>query len=126
MLWAAVLFLLSSAPDLPGASWLPHGDKVGHVGLYGVLGGTLAWGRESSGSRVLHALLILLGLLYGVSDEWHQSFVPGRTPSAGDLAADGVGLLCGYVSTITFLNRRRRGGDATPPSVASPDPLSHV
>jgi VanZ family protein len=126
VLWAAVLFLLSSAPDLPGPSWVPYGDKVGHLGLYGLLGGTLAWGRENSGHRVPHALLVLLGVLYGVSDEWHQSFVPGRTPSGGDLAMDGVGLLVGYASGLSLLTRRGRGGLAPPPSAASPDPLSHV
>lgn len=98
---------------------------MAHLGLYGVLGGTLSWARRSSGGRTPHALLILLGLLYGVSDEWHQSFVPGRTPSAGDLAADGVGVLAGYASGHTFLTRRGGGGTPPPPS-ASPDPSSHV
>jgi VanZ family protein len=109
-LWAAVLFLLSSAPDLPGPSWVPYGDKVAHLGLYGILGGSLAWGRESSGRGVPHALLIVLGVLYGLSDEWHQSFVPGRTPSLGDLAADGVGVLVGYAGGFSFLTRRSAEG----------------
>jgi VanZ family protein len=101
---------LSSAPDLPGPSWLPYGDKVGHLGLYGILGVTLAWGRESSGASVPHALLILLGVLYGLSDEWHQSFVPGRTPSTGDLVADSVGVLVGYAAALRFLIRRAAEG----------------
>jgi VanZ family protein len=102
---------------------VPYGDKVGHLGLYGVLGGTLAWGRDASGSRVPHAILVLVGVLYGVSDEWHQSFVPGRDPSFGDLAADTLGTLVGYGSVSTFLTRRRLAGDRSPPA-ASPDALS--
>ena len=74
--------------------------------LYGVLGATLAWGHDTSGKRISHVLLILAGLLYGMSDEWHQSFVPGRNPSAGDLAADGVGTLLGYSASFALLRRR--------------------
>ena len=112
-------------PDLPGPSWLPYGDKVGHLGLYAALGATLAWGRASSGSRIPHVLLILLGLLYGVSDELHQRFVPGRNSSLADLAADGIGTVVGYGSTLTVLRRRGLGGESSA-SPASPDPSSHV
>jgi VanZ family protein len=92
---------------------------VAHLGLYGVLGGTLAWGRDAARRRVPHVLLVLIGLLYGASDEWHQSFVPGRTPSAGDLAADGIGVLAGYASTFAFLTRR---GEARRPPSPRPPP----
>ena len=118
-MWAAVLFLLSSRPDLSGPSWLPFGDKFGHLGLYGVLGATLAWGNHSSGLRVPHVLLVLAGLAYGMSDEWHQSFVPGRQPSVADLAADGIGTLAGYSAGLALL--RRRAPAAVP---ADPRPSS--
>ena len=36
-----------------------------------------------------------LGVLYGASDEWHQSFVPSRDPNPKDLAADAVGVAFG-------------------------------
>ena len=88
--WATVLFLLSATPDPPGSGLfarIPGGDKLVHLGLYAVLGGLLAWGRRrhlrgASAGPWLHAALILAGALYGVSDEWHQSFVPGRDASA--------------------------------------------
>ncbi|HHB76440.1 MAG TPA: VanZ family protein, partial [Desulfobulbus sp.] len=35
--------------------------------------------------------VVIFCLLYGVSDEWHQSFVPGRTPDILDIAADTFG-----------------------------------
>jgi VanZ family protein len=102
--------LLSSVPDVPGPSWVPYGDKIAHVALYAVLGATLAWGRWSSGRRLSHVLLVLAGLLYGVSDEWHQRFVPGRDPSAGDLLADFVGTLAGYSGGVALLRRRAPAG----------------
>jgi VanZ family protein len=103
--WAAFLFVLSSLPALPGPSRLPFGDKLGHFVLYGVFGLLLAWGRARSGRPVAHALLLLTGALYGVSDEWHQLYVPGRVPDAVDWLADVAGLVTGYAAGTTFLNR---------------------
>lgn len=112
-LWAAVLFLLSSVPDAPGAVWfasVPAADKVAHATLYGVLGATLAWANHRGGrgsSRTADVLVVGLGVLYGASDEWHQSFVPGRETSAADFTADVVGLAIGYVVTKRVLRGSR-------------------
>ena len=38
---------------------------------------------------------VLLAVVYGATDEWHQSFVPGRTPELRDLFADAVGSAFG-------------------------------
>ncbi|MBW3534715.1 MAG: VanZ family protein [Gemmatimonadetes bacterium] len=111
-LWATVLFLLSSVPDVPGPGWLvslPAADKVAHAVLYGVLGATLAWANHRGGrdsSRAADVLVVGLGALYGASDEWHQSFVPGRDTSAADFTADVVGLAVGYVASKHFLRGR--------------------
>ena len=37
----------------------------------------------------------LLAIVYGVSDEWHQSFVPERSADAADVLADAIGALVG-------------------------------
>ncbi|MCU0242053.1 MAG: VanZ family protein, partial [Vicinamibacteria bacterium] len=34
---------------------------------------------------------------YGVSDEWHQSFVPGRDATVGDVMKDALGSLCALI-----------------------------
>ncbi|MEJ2629102.1 MAG: VanZ family protein, partial [bacterium] len=39
-------------------------------------------------------IVFILGSLYAVSDELHQSFVPGRISSVSDIIADCLGLLC--------------------------------
>ena len=33
---------------------------------------------------VAHAVLLVLGALYGITDEWHQMYVPGRMPDVAD------------------------------------------
>jgi VanZ family protein len=95
-LWAGVLFLLSEARGDQAPGWLALHDKVAHLGLYAVLGACLAWGRRVAARPVPARLLLVMGIAYGVLDEWHQSFVPGRDPSWGDAAADGAGLLLAF------------------------------
>ena len=51
-------------------------------------------------------LAVGLGTLYAVSDEVHQSFVPGRLGSPLDVALDAVGVLVGVVAWQTVRSRR--------------------
>ncbi len=67
-----------------------------HTGLYGILGLGLAYGRSRALVKPPHVLLLLLGALYGATDELHQVFVAGRTPDPTDWLADITGLLLGY------------------------------
>jgi hypothetical protein len=90
----ALIFAASSIPEL-GA--LPGGmsDKSGHGIGYGILGAVLV--RALAGGRVngvtwrRAGLAVLLATLYGVTDEFHQSFVPGRSPDRFDVLADCLG-----------------------------------
>ncbi|MGD8321147.1 MAG: VanZ family protein [Gemmatimonadota bacterium] len=113
--WAAVLFLLSALPGVDDRIPIlfPGEDKVAHFVLYAVLGACLAWGRRRGGSRLPVGVLLLLGVAYGASDEWHQAFVPGRDPSVGDWAADTLGVVLGYTIFSSILRRRgARNGSA--------------
>lgn len=94
VLWAALIFFLSSLSVLPAA---PPGitDKHAHMAAYAVLAATLAWGLTDRALRRISwttvVVVIVLCALYGASDEFHQGFVPGREVSALDLAADTAG-----------------------------------
>jgi len=101
--WAAVLFLLSSRESI-GLDLSSGLDKVAHFGAYLVLGGLLA--RAAIRLGLPAWVPVLLGIAYGFSDEFHQSFVPGRTATFGDLAADGLGTLAGVILYLYFLRRR--------------------
>jgi VanZ family protein len=90
----AVLFFLSSLSSLPAP---PAGltDKHEHFVAYGILSALTVralareeWRRVSLGV-VLGAILIASA--YGVSDEFHQRFVPGRTYEVLDMVADALG-----------------------------------
>jgi len=49
--------------------------------------------------------LLIAGALYGITDEWHQMYVPGRTPDLADWIADVVGVLLGYGVTLNRVER---------------------
>jgi VanZ family protein len=77
--------------------FFPGSDKVAHAALYAVLGIALAFGRRGVLAPPPHWLMILVGALYGATDEWHQVFVRGRSPDLGDWVADVVGVVVGYM-----------------------------
>jgi VanZ family protein len=92
-LWFAFIFALSAQPSLPSPSHIS--DKEAHAFTYGVLAvlclmGLTGWRwRRVAGASLLAAFVI--AVLYGISDEFHQAFVPGRTPDVADVVADAVG-----------------------------------
>ena len=94
-LWMGLIFYLSAQPDLPLPSETPDlVSYLAHVGEYAVLAGLLLWAAGPRPRRRAFALAALLALAYALSDEWHQSFVPGRSCSLADLAADAAGAAC--------------------------------
>lgn len=90
----AIIFVASSIPNVHEPpvgtpDWLGHG--VGYAILAALLLRALAGADRRQVSAATAATAVALCVLYGVSDEWHQSFVPGRSPGATDLAADALG-----------------------------------
>lgn len=51
-----------------------------------------------------YCLAFILAVLYALSDEWHQSFVPGRSSSLLDSGVDAIGALIG-LTTVYWLRR---------------------
>ena len=96
--YAGLIFYLSSFPQ--SLEFMPMfledvGDKVVHMAEYGLLG-ILSYRalRNASGrwaARYAVALAIAVAVLYGITDEVHQAFVPEREADPWDLVADAAG-----------------------------------
>lgn len=135
--YAVFLFLLSSVSSLPGPSKLGflsglvhfledlelkvlvypfylvylYPDKCAHMILY--LGFGLLLNRTLSSSKIgvlskyAVPIAISIGTLYAVTDEVHQAFVPYRTASSMDLAADFAGLLVAQLLILMYVSIKR-------------------
>ena len=96
MVIMATIFILSHQPGetlrLPS---LPGIDKVAHVFVYGVLAASALYAfppyLPQCGLRTRAAAIVVFCVLFGLGDEYHQSFIPGRWASGWDLLADTLG-----------------------------------
>ena len=94
--WCALIFAFSSIPDLgSGLEYDYPLRKLAHMAEYAVL---YLLARRAMGARAALAFSIL----YAASDEWHQTFVPGRRGAASDVLIDALGAGAAWVA------RRRR------------------
>jgi VanZ family protein len=111
------IFFLS---HLPGDSLymppIPGFDKIAHMAIYAVLAATVLYAfyaflpRLKSGRTVLPFLLtISICILYGIGDEFHQSFIPDRSVSFADVVADTMGAAA--VCAAWFFWKRRGGAE---------------
>lgn len=93
VLWAAVIFALSSVPDLGTGlgTWDLVLRKLAHAAEYAVLGALLL--RAVGDVR----LAVAAGVAYAISDEVHQRFVAGRVGSPLDVAIDAAGVALGVL-----------------------------
>jgi VanZ family protein len=93
---------LSNPPNLPDQI----GDKGGHSLLYAGLAALVARALGGGLGRPLtlatSAGAVVLATAYGVTDEVHQHFVPGRTMDVMDLVADGIGAAAGAIAVYAW------------------------
>ena len=125
ILWALLIFILSSRPN--PISFLPYETiwEIEHTRILGVRGDNILWGLGHAFAYAVLAFLVVRAFsfyrdptsrlfwaafavcfLYGISDEIHQLFVPGRGFQYIDILMDGVGALIGL--TVYALHRMKR------------------
>jgi VanZ family protein len=97
-----IIYIASSTPgsDLPDFGYANFlAMKGGHLLGYTLLSAAFLHGLSNGGhiTRWRIAVTWILVILYAVSDEWHQSFTPGRNPALLDISIDTAGGLLGVV-----------------------------
>lgn len=114
LLWMGLIFTLSArsmVPVPPGLS-TELTSIAGHFCAYAVLSALLWWAIDPRAMPARQRMVLALAgaALYGLTDEWHQSFVPGRDASLLDIAVDGIGALCGLVLVQWVTDRGSNSG----------------
>lgn len=111
VLWSAVIFFFSSIPHLK-IEQLGVLDfilrKLAHVTEYMILSvlyyRAFVISTRLESKRVIF-YSIILSILYAVSDEFHQHFVPGRCFMVSDIIIDTVGVITGIVLAHKYKHR---------------------
>jgi hypothetical protein len=104
--WAPAIFVMMVifvASSTPGNDVLSFGvwdtilKKGAHIAGYALLAICYLHALNNTGkiNRFVSLIAILLAGLYAATDEFHQSFTPGRNPSAGDVGIDALGAVIG-------------------------------
>lgn len=108
--WALLIFVLSSIPNLTTHDRFSYefSDKIAHLLIYMPLGFFIYSAQQEwplVERRYSFKLTMIFGVLYGISDEIHQLFVPGRYFEVADFIADGLGIFLGAASFV-FLKKK--------------------
>lgn len=130
LLWMGVIYFISAQPSLPRLPeplWQTLLTKGAHFGEYLVLALLLQRALLSGGGfvrgRVAAAwVALLVSLLYGISDELHQSLVPNRNASALDVGIDTLGAGLGLLG----VHHLRRSGSGPLPEEGPSSPKVEV
>ena len=106
--WAVVIFLFSSLSVAPTTEiyWQDFAvKKTAHVIEYGIFAVLLYRALRSEGVEKINAGLaaILVSVIYGASDEFHQGFTPGREPRVRDVVFDTIGAIAGIYICKKYL-----------------------
>lgn len=108
IVWASIIFSMSS---IPGSAIPGQWGSQAHFAEYAVLGVLTYWALRLH-APLLRALVwaVALSSAYGITDEFHQSFVPQRMPDPADWAVDTLGALVG-VAVAALLESRFKSDD---------------
>ncbi len=123
LLYMAALFGLSSVPgvipeDAPVPyqifNWVPPAvQNLLHIPVYAGLAFLWRWALAALLRPVPATVAaFLITVAYGVLDEWHQSFVPGRFASLTDVLFNTIGACLGLL-VFWWLNRPASGREAS-------------
>jgi glycopeptide antibiotics resistance protein len=109
ILIAVAIFCISSLSSeevapVVGFSWQP---TAYHILAFFFLAFFLLPALVKGENQKLIFLAIILAVLYGISDEFHQLFVPGRTGSFSDLLLNLFGILSASLIYTVSLKRRK-------------------
>ena len=116
IVWAMLIFVVSSIPNLSTPPMgISFSDKVMHFGEYAILGFLTAMGFSKivKKDRMVFLLSALCAGFYGVFDELHQYFVPGRYLEFWDIMANIFGAIVAGLLYVIVIRRKINHADTT-------------
>ena len=115
ILLMVAIFAFSSTPssDLPNFNWADRiVKKGGHALGYGLLAFAYLRGLKGENSHTTLRQFLgawLMAVLYSATDEFHQSFTPGRHPAVTDVLIDATGAAVVLILAARYYKRKATG-----------------
>lgn len=120
-------FITAMSHQALGGVRLPVSGDAFHPIVYACLAVFLGWSQVSAlrGGQIIPFALWVLGpgMLFAITDEWHQSWVPGRCSSASDVFLDLIGLSIG-MGVVALLHRWAPRWNSLKPGVPFQEPMT--
>ena len=123
VLLMGVIFIFSSLPstELPNFNWADWiVKKGGHALGYGLLAFAYLCGLKGESSRVSLRQLLgawLMAVLYSATDEFHQSFTPGRHPAVTDVMIDAIGAAVALILAARYYEQKMTSHSDRSPNI---------
>ncbi len=105
ILWASIIFSFSASPtgQVSGVKWQDFSfKKFAHVVEYGTLATLIYRGLVNTIADRKRVVIytIIIAVVYGITDEFHQSFTPGREPHIRDVIFDTIGVILAILAIL--------------------------
>jgi len=104
--YMGIIFYFSSLEKIDMIDLPQNSDKFIHLCAYLLLAFLANLSLYKSGVKIkkyVFMFAFLIATLYGITDEFHQAFVPGRDASIGDVIADSIGAFLGSFSATRII-----------------------
>jgi VanZ family protein len=108
IVWAAIIMAASSIPNLSTTSFkLSYADKIVHFVEYFILGLLTANAVAGFIGRTgkIFWVSAILASVYGVLDELHQKFIPGRSVEVLDMVSNILGAVAASLIFVRFIRK---------------------
>ena len=111
-LYCCMIFGVSSISNIQLPDTLPNSDKFVHMSEYALLAALFARAVRHTSQREWHLLIWVMAIFfvafYGITDEFHQSFVAGRSSDLADWLADITGGSVGAAVYLLWVSKTRK------------------
>ena len=111
-LYCCIIFGVSAIPSAQLPDTLPNSDKLVHMSEYAILAVLFARAIRNTSQREWHLLIWVMAIFfvafYGITDEFHQSFVSGRSSDLADWLADITGGSIGAAVYLFWISKTRK------------------
>lgn len=112
VLYCCIIFGVSSIPGKELPESVSLSDKLIHMTEYAILAGLMARAVAADNQKpwlmLIWVIAVAFVAFYGVTDEFHQSFVAGRTSDLNDWVADLTGGSLGAALYLIWLKIKQR------------------